>query len=56
MAAEALFEAVPKAASVSLDNIVVNLDEPFLIDFELPKLPQTVTANNGLELWLSLSD
>ena len=25
-----------------------------MIYFELPKLPQTVTADNGLELWLSL--
>jgi hypothetical protein len=29
-------------------------DRLAMIYFELPKLPQTVTANNGLELWLSL--
>ena len=31
MTAEALFEIVPKPASVSLDNIVGNLDEPFSV-------------------------
>ena len=29
-------------------------DRLAMIYFELPKLPQTVTADNGLELWLSL--
>ena len=29
-------------------------DRMSLLYFELPKLPQTVTADNGLELWLSL--
>ena len=29
-------------------------DKLSLIFFELPKLPKEVTADNGLELWLSL--